>query len=131
MLAFAVAILLLAADPAALRVTAMGDASWQRLVPGAEKGPEVATVLGGAGLSQTLLRLAKDTALPPGVHDADATLVLLEGEMTIEAAGKTFALTPGSVLEIPKGTRYAGRTKWDKKALALLTLAGTWSRAAE
>ena len=130
MLAIAVAVFLLAADPAALRLTALGDASWQRLVPGAEKGPEVATVLGNVGLSQTLLRMPKESVLPPGRHEVGATLVLLEGELTVEAEGKTFALTAGSMLELPKGTRYGGRTKWDKKALALITLAGPWSRPA-
>lgn len=115
----------------ALQHTAMSDAPWQKLAPAAERGPEVATVHAGTSLSQTLLRLGKDAALPAGRHPADGTLVLLEGEMTVEAGGKRFQLLPGSVLELPAGTVYAGRTKWDKKALALLTLAGPWSRAPE
>ena len=131
MLAFALAVLLLAAgEPApAPRLAAMADAAWRKLTPEAAKGPEVATVHAGPALSQTLLRLAKDTVLPPGSHERDATLVLLEGELTIESSGKTFALTRGSLLELPAGTAYKGRTKWDKPALALVTLAGPWSRS--
>jgi len=115
----------------AAKLLAMGDAPWQPLTPGAAKGPEIAAVHAGAGLSQTLLRVPKDTALPPGRHEAEATLVLLEGELTVEAEGKSFALVSGSVLELPAGTSYRGRTKWDRKAVALVTLAGSWSRAAE
>ena len=114
-----------------LGMTGMGDAAWQPLIPGATRGPEVAPVHAAAALSQTLLRLAKDTVLPPGRHGADATLVLLEGELTIEAEGKTFALAQGSVLELPAETIYRGRTKWDKKALVLITLGGPWARTAD
>jgi quercetin dioxygenase-like cupin family protein len=114
---------------AAARLLAMDDAAWQPLLPGAEKGAQVAPVHAGPALSQTLLRLPKESAMPPGRHETDATLVLLEGELTIEAEGKTFQLARGSVLELPKGTVYRGRTKWDKPALGLITLAGPWSRA--
>jgi quercetin dioxygenase-like cupin family protein len=110
------------------KLLTMGDASWQPLVPGVTKGPEVAAVHAAPTLSQTLLRIPKETALTPGLHEADATLVLLEGELTIEAEGKTFRLAQGSVLELPKGTVYRGRTKWDTKALLLITLAGSWAR---
>ena len=113
---------------AALLLTSLEDVSWQRLSSDAPKGVEVGTVHAGSTLSQTLLRLPKESSLPPGTHDADATLVLLEGEVTIEAEGKTFALAQGSVLDLPKGTVYRGRTKWDKKALLLITLAGPWAR---
>ncbi|HET9300339.1 MAG TPA: cupin domain-containing protein [Candidatus Polarisedimenticolaceae bacterium] len=113
---------------AALLLTNLEDASWQRLAPNAPKGVEVAAVHAGSTLSQTLLRLPKEASLPPGRHDADATLVVLEGELTIEAEGKTFAMAQGSVLDLPKGTSYRGRTKWDKKALLLITLAGPWAR---
>jgi quercetin dioxygenase-like cupin family protein len=113
---------------AAARLVAMGDAPWQPLVPGAAKGPEVAPMHAATTLSQTLLRIPKETALPPGLHDADATLAVLEGELTIEAEGKTFQLAQGSLLELPAGSVYRGRTKWDKKALLLITLAGPWAR---
>lgn len=112
----------------ATKLLSLGDAPWQPLTPGAVKGLEIAAVHAGAVLSQTLLRVPKDTAFPEGRHEADATLVLLEGELTIEAEGKTFQLAQGSVLDLPKGTVYRGRTKWDKKALALITLAGPWAR---
>src|SRR5262245_21484940 len=111
----------------AAKLLSPGNAPWQPLSPGATRGAETAAVHAAATLSQTLLRLPKDTALPPGRHDADATLVLLEGELTIEAEGKTFALTQGALLELPAGTIYRGRTKWDKKALVLITLAGPWA----
>jgi quercetin dioxygenase-like cupin family protein len=116
---------------AAASLLAMDDAAWQPLLPEASRGPQVASVHAGAGLSQTLLRVPKESTLPPGRHDTDATLVLLEGELTIEAEGRTFQLARGSVLELPKGTAYRGRTKWDKPALGLITLAGPWSRAPE
>jgi len=110
---------------------AVGDAPWQRLGPDAPKGVEVAAVHAASTLSQTLLRVPKESSLPPGRHDADATLILLEGELTIEAEGKTFQLAQGSVLEVSSGTVYRGRTKWDKKALLLITLAGPWARTAD
>ncbi|HEX5041571.1 MAG TPA: cupin domain-containing protein [Candidatus Polarisedimenticolaceae bacterium] len=110
------------------KLLAMGDASWQPLVPGATKGPEVAAVHVAATLSQTLLRIPKEAVLPEGRHDVDATLVVLEGELTVEAEGRTFQLVQGSLLELPAGTSHRGRTKWDKKALLLITLAGPWAR---
>ena len=113
------------------RELAANQAAWQPLLPQAPKGAQVASVHAGATLSQTLLRIPKESALPEGRHDTDATLVLLEGELTVEAEGKTFQLARGSVLELPKGTIYRGRTKWDKAALGLITLAGPWSRAPE
>jgi quercetin dioxygenase-like cupin family protein len=113
------------------RLLALSQARWEALVPGAPSGPEVARVREGApgAPSQTLLRLPKGAALPAGVHAAEATLVLLEGEMAIEAAGKAFELRVGSVLTLPAGVAYRGRTRWDRPALALVTLAGPWSRA--
>jgi quercetin dioxygenase-like cupin family protein len=116
---------------AAAKLLGMGDAAWQPLTPGTPKGPEYAAVHVDTAMSQTLLRVPKDTAVPEGRHQNDATLVLLEGELTIEAEGKTFALVRGSVLELPAGASYRGRTKWDKKALVLITLAGPWSRPPE
>lgn len=121
----ALAVLLLAAA----KLLAMDDAAWEPLLPDFPKGAQVAPVHAGPALSQTLLRVPKESALPSGRHDTDATLVLLEGELTIEAEGKTFQLARGSVLELPKGTLYRGRTKWDKPALGMITLAGPWSRA--
>ena len=119
--------LLLAAATALNR----GDAAWQPLMPGAAKGPEVAAVQAAATLSQTLLRIPKEAALPSGRHASDATLVVLDGELTIEAEGKTFQLAQGSLLALPGGTVYRGRTRWDKKALVLITLAGPWARTPE
>ena len=116
---------------AALLLTSLEDVSWKRLSSDAPKGMEVGTVHAGSTLSQTLLRMPKESSLPPGRHDADATLILLEGELTIEAEGKTFQLAQGSVLEVSSGTVYRGRTKWDKKALLLITLAGPWARTAD
>jgi quercetin dioxygenase-like cupin family protein len=113
---------------AALLLTSLDGAAWERLSSDAPKGVEIAHVHTGATLSQTLLRLPKDTPVPSGRHEADATLVLLEGELAVEAEGKTFQLAQGSVLELPAGTVYRGRTKWDKKALVLITLAGPWAR---
>jgi len=116
---------------AAAKLLGMGDVAWQPLTPGTAKGAEYAAVHPGMAMSQTLLRVPKDSAVPEGRHPTDATLVLLEGELTIETEGKTFALVQGSVLELPAGASYRGRTKWDKKALVLITLAGPWSRPAE
>lgn len=116
---------------ASAKLLALGDAPWQRLGPDAPKGVEVAAVHAAAALSQTLLRIPKETALPSGRHASDATLVVLDGELTIEAEGKTFQLAQGSVLALTGGTVYRGRTKWDKKALVLITLAGPWARTPE
>jgi quercetin dioxygenase-like cupin family protein len=115
----------------AVRHLSMADAPWQKLFPEAARGPEIATVIAGDSLSQTLLRLPKETVLPPGRHGADATLVVLEGDLTVEAEGKTLALAKGGLLELPKGVVYRGRTRWDKPALVLITLAGAWSRSPE
>jgi mannose-6-phosphate isomerase-like protein (cupin superfamily) len=107
----------------------MDEAAWQPLIPGTAKGPEFAAVHAEDAMSQTLLRVPKESTLPAGHHQADGTLVLLEGELTIETGGKTFSLKRGSVLELPEGTVYGGRTKWDRPALALITLTGPWSRS--
>ena len=47
---------------AAAKLLAMDDAAWQPLLPQAPKGAQVASVHAGATLSQTLLRIPKESA---------------------------------------------------------------------
>jgi mannose-6-phosphate isomerase-like protein (cupin superfamily) len=64
---------------------------------------------------------------PPHVHHhEEESFYLLQGTLTIEAAGRTFQAAPGDFVRIPRGTVHSFRNngKEDARALVIVTPTG-------
>lgn len=53
--------------------------------------------------------IEQDAILPEHSHPQEQTTQVLQGELEISMAGKTYRLTPGQVLLIPGGVAHSGR----------------------